>query len=115
MTPGVAILEALPQLCQNRLPTGAPIKGKLKNLVLNTVAGEGWQAVAQFWFVEKWNISVHADPLQAIADVLTKSPDMTPYSKGTPDFVAAVDPEPVGVTVADPVVLVDTADDDLLV
>lgn len=115
MTPGDKILAALPILCQDMAPNrGSPIKGKLKALVLNTKLGDGWQAIAQFWFVEKWNVACNADPLQAVADVLTKAPDMTPYGKSTPDFVAAVDPEPAGVMLAEPLVL-PVEDDGLLV
>jgi len=67
------IEEALRRLSDSRLPNGNPVKGKLKHLVLN-ITNDGWQAIAQFWFTEKWTTSAGPNPVACIAEVLATGP-----------------------------------------
>lgn len=72
----MTIEEALREVCNGvRDDMGRPIKGKLAHLVLN-ITGDGWQAVAQYWFVKKWNYAFHADPVAAILEALGQPVDM---------------------------------------
>ena len=115
MSVGEKIVAAMRDLSQVKDASGRPTKGKLKCLVVNTGLHD-CQAIAESWFVERWNVSKGTDPLACIGEVLTTPPDMRPLSPSTPDFVRPVDPEPANVTVAEPLALPGDADlGDLLV
>ncbi|UVK46790.1 hypothetical protein BPNPMPFG_002500 [Mesorhizobium sp. AR07] len=75
----MGIAEALKLITDSRDVRGAPIRGKLTSLTLN-IGPEGWQAIAQFWFCNSWNVSVGPDPVACIMEVLTTPPDISePY------------------------------------
>ncbi len=82
----MSIEDALRAVCEGvRSGSGNPVKGKLAHLVLN-VTGDGWQAVAQYWFVKKWNYAYSADPVAAVLEALGQPVDMESSAKG--DFVS---------------------------
>lgn len=60
---------------------GNPIKGKLAHLALD-ITGDGWQAVAQYWFVKKWNYAYSSDPVKAVLEALGQPVDMDSSDRG---------------------------------
>lgn len=107
---------ALTERCSGLLDKhGQPVMGKLSSLILQS-GQEGWQAIAHYRFVQKWNVSQWMDdPVAALLDVVQRDPDLEPYPASTPAFVHATDDPPAGVTVAEPLDLASGDLDDLLV
>lgn len=78
----MGIEEALREVCKDvRDERGNPVKGKLAHLVLN-ITGDGWQAVAQYWFVKKWNYAYSTDPAAAIREALGQPVEIDSTEKG---------------------------------
>lgn len=70
--------ETLSALCSDvRDRHGRLVEGKLSSLILQG-GSEGWQAIASFRDVEKWNVSEWTnDPVAALLDVLMLEPEVT--------------------------------------
>lgn len=66
---------------------GRPVKGKIKNLVLNAT-NDGWKPTVQYWFVERWNQCERVDPVQCIVDVLAMPIDDRPRPRGIQPYEA---------------------------
>ncbi|TPN04522.1 hypothetical protein [Mesorhizobium sp. B2-1-2] len=75
---GLKLVTALRAISDSRDARGAPVRGKLTSLALN-IGPEGWQAISQFWLTNDWNVSVGKDPVACIVEVLTATPDLSPY------------------------------------
>ncbi|MER9524061.1 hypothetical protein NKI96_10795 [Mesorhizobium sp. M0292] len=77
---GLKLVTALRAISNSRDVRGAPVKGKLTSLVLNIGSDDQWQAIAQFWLTNDWNVKVGNDPVACIVDVLTAQVDLSePY------------------------------------
>lgn len=70
--------ETLSALCSDvRDRHGRLVAGKLSSLILQS-GSDGWQAIASFRDVEKWNVSEFShDPVAALLDVVTRTPEVT--------------------------------------
>lgn len=77
---GLKLVQALRAISNSRDVRGAPVKGKLTSLVLNIGSDNDWQAIAQFWLTNDWNVNVGKDPAACLLAVLSKEPDLgVPY------------------------------------
>lgn len=88
-----AFVARLNELGKARGDTGNPIRGKLKGFWIN-ITNEGWQAIATFYFIERWNTADGPDPLTVLMDVIMRPPDPEPMPKDTPLFIRQPDTEP---------------------
>jgi len=60
--------------------TGRPVPGKLQATWL-TVTQEGWEAVAVFRFIERWNVFRGPDPVECLRLALTTPPNTAPLDR----------------------------------